>query len=354
MNYDRHGGDIYTHSGVKLDFSMNVNPLGTPPEVAQAVRDSARLCAAYPDPRCRALTRTASNVLDLPEEYFVFGNGAADLIIRLTMALHPQKALVTAPAFSEYENAVRLSGGAVSCYNLSPENGFRIGPGYAKAVTHDTDLVFLCNPNNPTGSLAQAGTVEALLDACEKAGAYLVVDECFLDFTRGISQENYLEAHKNLILLRAFTKIYAMAGLRLGYLLCSDSNLCERVYAWGQSWSVSTPAQLAGIAALRCLDYPARTRAFLEEERPRVMAALREMGMAVSPSDGNFLLFRGQAGLWEQMLNRGIMLRACGNYRNLDETYYRIGLKDRKKNDILLTTLKEIQERGETPWQKRL
>lgn len=203
-------------------------------------------------------------------------------------------------------------------------------------------MVFLCNPNNPTGALAEPGTVEALLSACGQVGAVLVVDECFLPFTDGRSCQSRLRAYPNLMVLRAFTKLYAMAGLRLGYLMCADEDLAGRIGAWGQSWSVSAPAQVAGLAAVSEEGWPERTRRFLRMERPWMTDALGALGFFVYPSHSNFLLFQARPDLWDRAMARGVMLRPCSNFPGLDGSYFRIGLKKRVQNEMLLQVLKEI------------
>ena len=263
MSLDPHGGNIYAYDGVKLDFSVNLNPLGMPEEILQAVRDHGLEYDRYPDPNCRALRRALAAREGVPEEWLVFGNGAADLIVRLAMAVKPRQALVPAPTFSEYEAAVKLAGGETRRFFLDGSRGYRVTADYAGAVRPGDEMVFLCNPNNPTGSLAEPGTVAATLEACSRVGAVLVVDECFLPFTDGPSCKGLLQEYPNLIVLRAFTKLYAMAGLRLGYLLCSGGDLAGRIAAWGQCWSVSTPAQVAGLAALSLPDWEERTRRYL-------------------------------------------------------------------------------------------
>lgn len=351
MSLDPHGGNVYAYDGVRLDFSVNLNPLGMPEELLRAVRDHAPEYDRYPDPNCRALRRALAAREGVPGDWLVFGNGAADLIVRLAMAVAPRQALVPAPTFSEYEAAVRLAGGETRRFFLDGSRGYRVTADYAGEVKPGDDLVFLCNPNNPTGSLAEPGTVAALLEACCQVGAILVVDECFLPFTDAPSCKGLLERYPNLIVLRAFTKLYAMAGLRLGYLLCSSRDLAGRIAAWGQCWSVSTPAQAAGLAALSLPDWEERTRRYLRAERPRVAGRLRELGFPVYPADGNFLLFRGGPALWDQAMKRGVMLRACGNFSGLDTSFYRIGLKGRPQNEALLQVLAET---GEHVWQRQL
>ena len=337
-----HGGDIYAYDRDLLDFSVNLNPLGMPDRVLRAIREHAEEYDRYPDPHCRALRRALSVRESAPEKWLVFGNGAADLIVRLCMVLKPKRALLPAPPFSEYEKAVRLAGGEVRRFFLRQEAGYQVTADYADAVQPGDSVVFLCNPNNPTGALAEPGTVEALLSACGQVGAVLVVDECFLPFTDGRSCQSWLRAYPNLMVLRAFTKLYAMAGLRLGYLMCADEDLAGRIGAWGQSWSVSAPAQVAGLAAVSEEGWPERTRRFLRMERPWMTDALGALGFFVYPSHSNFLLFQARPDLWDRAMARGVMLRPCSNFPGLDGSYFRIGLKKRVQNEMLLQVLKEI------------
>ena len=337
-----HGGDIYAYDRDLLDFSVNLNPLGMPDRVLRAIREHAEEYDRYPDPHCRALRRALSVRESVPEKWLVFGNGAADLIVRLCMVLKPKRALLPAPTFSEYEKAVRLAGGEVRRFFLRQEAGYQVTADYADAVQPGDSVVFLCNPNTPTGALAEPGTVEALLSACGQVGAVLVVDECFLPFTDGRSCQSRLRAYPNLMVLRAFTKLYAMAGLRLGYLMCADEDLAGRIGAWGQSWSVSAPAQVAGLAAVSEEGWPERTRRVLRMERPWMTDALGALGFFVYPSHSNFLLFQARPDLWDRAMARGVMLRPCSNFPGLDGSYFRIGLKKRVQNEMLLQVLKEI------------
>ena len=333
-----HGGDIYAYDRDLLDFSVNLNPLGMPDRVLRAIREHAEEYDRYPDPHCRALRRALSVRESVPEKWLVFGNGAADLIVRLCMVLKPKRALLPAPTFSEYEKAVRLAGGEVRRFFLRQEAGYQVTADYADAVQPGDSVVFLCNPNNPTGALAEPGTVEALLSACGQVGAVLVVDECFLPFTDGRSCQSRLRAYPNLMVLRAFTKLYAMAGLRLGYLMCADEDLAGRIGAWG----LSAPAQVAGLAAVSEEGWPERTRRFLRMERPWMTDALGALGFFVYPSHSNFLLFQARPDLWDRAMARGVMLRPCSNFPGLDGSYFRIGLKKRVQNEMLLQVLKEI------------
>ena len=349
-----HGGDIYTDRGlppgVRLcDFSANLNPLGMPPAVREAAAAAVSASEAYPDPLCRELRAALAAQSGVPAERIVCGNGAADLIYRLVWAVKPASGLVQAPSFAEYALALQNTGAEVRYAPLPSD--FRPGEELPRAVGAGTGVVFFCNPNNPTGISAPRGYVRALAEKCRAAGALLLVDECFLDFIEGGEEKSavpLLAEYENLLVLKAFTKMYAMAGLRLGYLLCGSDAVAEKVSHSGQAWSVSTPAQAAGLAALGIPDYPARTRALLAEERPFLADALRECGAEVFPSEANYLFFRWpDEHLPEKLLRRGFLIRSCGNYPGLDGRYNRIAVRTREENAAFAAALLDITRKGD-------
>jgi threonine-phosphate decarboxylase len=337
-----HGGDIYGNPQVVLDFSVNINPLGMPDEVRRALVSHVDDCIHYPDPQCRELRAAIALHENVPEDMILCGNGAADLIYRLCFALNPRKALVCAPTFSEYERALEQVGCHVAHHVLKVENQFTLTADIVDRLAPDIDVIFLCNPNNPTGRLIQDDLLERVLRRACQNSTKIVVDECFLDFTEGISTKRYLNEIPGLIVLKAFTKIYAMAGLRLGYLLCSNEELLNKVNAATQCWSVSVPAQIAGVAALSCDGWQDRICRIVTDERSYLSECLGKLGITVYASDANFLLLQSKLPLYEPLLNRGILIRPCENFRGLDASYYRIGIKTRHENIRLLQTLGEI------------
>ena len=345
-----HGGDWAAYEleygGAPLDFSANVSPLGLPERVREAVRASLDRADRYPDPFCRELCRRLGEYHRLPPQWVLCGNGAADLIDRLALALRPRRALVTAPTFSEYEGALGQVGCAVTRHLLRRERNFDVDEGLLEAIGPDTELVFLCTPNNPTGRLIDQELLLAAADKCRGLGAVLAVDECFLPLScGGPGLAPWLEEYPNLLLLRAFTKSYAMAGLRLGYTLSADTALLERLSLSGPPWSVSTPAQAAGLAALtQCPHWPEKARAFLERERPALAEGLSALGLDVVPGQANYLLFRaaGVTDLKESMLTQGVLIRSCANYHGLGEDWYRVCVGQAEQNRRLLAALSEV------------
>ena len=252
-----HGGDwagyAAQYGGMPLDFSANVSPLGLPQGVRQAVARALDGSDRYPDPLCRALRKKLSGTLGVPPQSILCGNGAADLIFRLVLAEKPKRALVTAPTFAEYEQALAVAGCTADRFFLREEEGFAVTEALLERIEPGLDILFLCEPNNPTGRTTPRALLLRILERCAACGTRLVVDECFNEFLDDPAAHTLLgelEGHENLLLLRAFTKWYAMAGVRLGYALCADGALLERMRAAGQPWAVSALAQAAGEAAL--------------------------------------------------------------------------------------------------------
>lgn len=348
-----HGGDWAgyeaRYGGTPLDFSANISPLGLPQGVRAAAIDSLAQADRYPDPLCRALRRAVGAAEGADPAWVLCGNGAADLIYRAVLAKRPARALVTAPAFSEYEAALDLVQCKTDRFPLREEEDFGLNENFLEAVGPETGLVFLCQPNNPTGRAVPRPLLTAVLERCRSVGALLVVDECFcgfLDQPDAFTMNACLGGYPNLLILKAFTKLYAMAGLRLGYCLCSDQTLLEDMRAAGQPWAVSGPAQAAGIAALRETGYVEAVRALVQTERPRLAAGLARLGFRVIPGEANYLLFYSRTPLVRPLRERGILLRDCGNYHGLEAGWYRTAVRTGEENDRLTAALADIVKEG--------
>lgn len=342
MNKFEHGGDIYSHR-IEHDFSANINPLGIPKAVLSAVSESLWRCENYPDPNCRELIRAISEYEWFSEKKLVCGNGAADLIYRIISTLNPRRSLICAPTFSEYEKALTEHGCTVEKYFLNRESVFVPGLDLLDRITSNIDILFLCNPNNPTGVTIPTELLKRISEKCRISGTFLVADECFLDFVKGggeLSLKPFL--HENSAIIKAFTKIYAMPGIRLGYALFGSEKIAAEVAAAGQAWSVSTPAQAAGIAALQLDGYIEKTVEIIESERNYLQNGLESLGLEFIPSRANFILFRCGLPLDELLLERGTALRNCENYDGLGKGWFRTAVRLREENELLLTALQEV------------
>lgn len=339
-----HGGDIYKNK-IRLDFSVNTNPLGTPPEVRRAVEAAASQLSAYPDPRCGALREALSAALGVDREDILCGNGAAELIFQFVFALRPKRALLPVPSFSEYEAALEAAGCQPDFYPLRRENGFLLTEEILEHITPDTELLMLCSPNNPTGKCVPRELLQKILDRCRETGTWLFLDECFLELSdpgSAVSLIPVLYADDRVLVLRAFTKLYGMAGVRLGYAVCRQQDAAEAMCRLVQPWNVSSLAQAAGTAALDCTEFVEKSRAVISREKAYLLRELRKLGISVLPGEANYLLLSGVPGLYEQLLARGILIRSCENFRGLGAGDCRIAVRTHAENAALITALREI------------
>jgi threonine-phosphate decarboxylase len=341
--YD-HGGDIYGFEKAPLDFSTSVNPFGMPLEARKALADGIDGFSAYPDPFCRKLRRALSISLDLPQEWILCGNGAADLIWRLCLSLRPKRALLLAPCFSEYAKALSFCGCNTERHYLLSSNGFALDESVLSKLDESLDLMFICQPNNPTGTLIERKLLERIIGKAEELKITVAVDECFLKLCGGQSCAGLLENAENLIILDAFTKTYAMAGLRLGFAISRNASLLNGMMSAGQCWGVSSAAQAAGEACLGACGYLEKSQVFIKEERTWLAKELESLNIKVYASCANFLLIESDMPLKNVLLEKNILIRACADFPGLDDSHFRIGIRRHCDNLILAKTLKEVAD----------
>lgn len=341
LNYV-HGGDIQTyidrHGFAPLDLSANINPFGIPDAVRAAMHRAVDNCTQYPDPFCRAARQAIGAREGVNPDFLYCGNGAADVLDRLAAVLKPRKVLLTAPTFAEYEHT--LSGAEIRVHNLRETDGFALTERILDEISPDLDAVYLCNPNNPTGRTAQPELLREIVRKCTENGVKLVVDECFNDFLTDAerhTRKDLLESNPGLIILRAYTKMYAVPGVRFGWCMTADAALIEKLYHAGQPWNVSVIAQACAVAAANEPDWATETAKRIAEERRFLSDGLAACGLTVFPGEANFLLFRSNdTGLHKKLAEHGIMIRNCDNYRGLSAGYYRVAVKTREASERLL------------------
>ncbi len=338
-----HGGDIYADE-IIMDFSANTNPYGTSPKVLRAMEEILPRVHFYPDPYCRELVQAIAEFEKLPREYILCGNGASELIYSYCQALKPRIAVELAPTFSEYTLALEQVGGKMLRYEVHQADSFDLDARFLSYLEETKpEIVFLCNPNNPTGRLISETLLKEILFLCRAHNMRLFLDECFLDLSDdGFSMKEYLEDYPELFILKAFTKSYGMAGVRLGYGLCADAELLVQMSKTVQAWNVSMLAQAAGVAALQDGEFLAKTRTLVPVEREWLSRQLEELGFWVCPSEVNYILFRGEGNLDKEMKKHGIMIRNCSNFHGLSSGWYRIAVRLPEQNKHLISAMKQI------------
>lgn len=338
-----HGGDIYRNH-VDIDFSININPLGVPDAVISALHGAVSSCSQYPDLAAHNLKLAVSKMLDVPEEYLLFGNGASELFMAIVHGILPKKTVIAVPSFYGYEYAAEAVNSEIIYYTTSSENDFSLKEDFLSILTEDVDLLFLANPSNPTGNLISGANLKKILNHCREQGICVVLDECFIEFCdESASIIREIEQYKNLILVRAFTKIFAIPGVRLGYLVCSNLSLYHKISRQLPEWNLSCFAQEAGCACALQTAFIKKTADYIKKERLFLEAGLKQFGIATYPGRANFLLTYSKMPLYELLLEKGILIRDCSNFRGLQKGFYRIAVKSREENGILLKIIRDLK-----------
>jgi threonine-phosphate decarboxylase len=358
-----HGGNIYRAAeklGMEesdiMDFSASINPLGVPKSVISEIKDVLKQLCHYPDPETKQLRLWLAKHLGISAQSILCGNGSTELIYLMVRALRPERVLIPAPTFSEYEKAVN-NPAKVSCFVLWEKDGFTIDPdkfiaamsgnesatSYKSSLTTTVDMAFLCNPNNPTGAVLARESVLKIAGAAQRLKCYLVVDEAFIDFSPDNSVISEVENNPYLIVLRSLTKIYALSGLRLGYGIIPQSIL-DLVKEHKEPWSVNSLAQAAGIAALNDTSYRDETFRVMKTEKKVLEDGFRLLNIKYFPTDANFYLLKMDNALeiLSALWAKGILVRDCSDFIGLDETYIRVAVKSNRENMRLLKELAQL------------
>ncbi|MBI5042326.1 MAG: aminotransferase class I/II-fold pyridoxal phosphate-dependent enzyme [Nitrospirae bacterium] len=328
---NNHGGNIYEaakkYSLKKdeiIDFSSNINPLGISNKALKGLRDNLKHIERYPDSNSTGLREAIGRYHSINPENILVGNGVTALIHHIPRVLRPKRVLMPVPTFSEYESACRASGTKIKYIRLEDADGFRIDEEKLIRCLDNTDLLFLCNPNNPTGQLLPRKGVLKIADKAEKKGVIVVLDEVFIDYAERESLIKEAVRKKNLIVLRAFTKFFAMPGLRLGY-IAANSKIINMLKGEMGTWPVNSLAQIAGEITLNDRDYI----------------------LMPFPSSTNFILIRIKSNgldapkLYNILAKRGILIRDCTNF-GVGNKFFRVAVKKRRENIRLLTEMRGI------------
>ena len=342
-----------------IDLSANINPFGPPPGVWASLQQAMNEIVHYPDPESRVLRTILASHLGLPAEMIMAGNGAGELIFTIVQALKPKKVVIPIPTFSEYERAARAVGSEVNYIPLGAEGWAKFNlPADASHTSNNTshnigdegeedrkwreylagcDLLFLCSPHNPTGSVLEKSTFERILNLTKEIGCRILFDESFLDFLPDESRQStraYLETNDHLMVLYSLTKFYSLPGLRLGTVFAQES-LLTLFEQYRDPWSVNVLAQHAGIAALEDLEYAEEARKKLIESRSyfyEEFAQSKFLDLRLWPASVNFALIEilnhTSKELIDHLGHLGILVRDCSSFAGLPGDFIRVAIKD--------------------------
>jgi threonine-phosphate decarboxylase len=350
-----HGGDVDAvarHAGMNageiIDFSASINPLGQPSSARKAFINSYQKVSRYQDPYGETLKQALAKRHGLQSAELLVGNGSTQLIYLLCAALRPRTALIVAPAFSEYANALALAGANIRSISPTVANGFQFSTEKLVAAwERDCDILFLATPNSVTGQLIPKAEIENIARLALIRKSFVVIDEAFMDFVEDQSVKMLVRGNPFLIVLRSLTKYYALPGLRLGYLI-GEAGRVAQLANYQEPWSVNGPAMSVALACLEDGGFSAKTERWLEAERKFLFNRIRTLeGLHPYPSKVNFLLVKiAKPGidaleLRSFLLRKKILIRACNTFMQSGGDYFRVAVRRREDNRRLLAALSQ-------------
>lgn len=334
--YTGHGGNLEAirarygwDPATVCDFSASLNPLGPPPKINAVLQTAFPLVASYPDIECLALRRGLARLHDLSADSILIGNGSTEFIFLLPRVIRPRTVLVFPPTYRDYAEAAEAAGAVVADGRAAGSRG---------------DLAFVCNPNNPTGTALDADAVRAL--AADRPSTLFVVDEAYVDLSDAPEAFSLLSVPlpDNVIVLRSFTKTYAVPGLRLGYAVGAPA-LMARVERFKEPWAVSALALAAGQALLDCANHARAGAGLIRRERARLMERLGALtGFRPLASRANFILIRLPDGLHadalrDRLIEDRVLIRSCADFDGLGPSYIRVAVRTEAENRRLVEVL---------------
>ncbi len=369
-----HGGEVYLLAKqlgrpveTLLDFSASMNPLGPPVSVVRAMHEAVNGCQYYPDRHSEEIRAQLAQKHAISEESILVGNGSAELIHILPKALALRHACILGPTFSEFEHALRLAG--VRCTSVNAVSSQRYTPPIEKlhdlldewkrvSIRKDRKpgihhyAVFLCNPNSPTGRRLSLRDLRQIIKRVNQIGCWMIVDEAFMDWCPSYSLIKDLSLCSRLIILRSFTKFFAIPGIRLGYLV-GEPAVVGSMKKHLPPWSVNHVAQAAGVEALKDWRFFQRSLRFMQQARAAFIVQLRTIpGVRVMPSQANFVMVELPPGvdsddIGARLQEQGILVRDCHTFSGVTQSALRLAVKLRRDNhrlvQVLKITLKDVQ-----------
>lgn len=347
---DLHGGNIYKlkrDNGIEvLDYSSNINPLGVPNSFKKAVIENFETLEKYPDIDYVELRTAIGDYNNCHIDNVVVGNGATEVLFLYMKAVKAKKVLIIVPTFAEYERAARAAGRDVKFFPLSKD--FSLNENMLLEFITDEDVVVMCNPNNPTGKFQNLEKIKKIADFLERKNKKLFIDEAFIEFVDDWKDKTaFLLKHKNIFILRALTKFFALPGVRLGYGLTYDEAILNEIKNIREPWSVNGVAEIAGKTMLLDTLYIHETENWIKKEKLWFYEELCKIdNIEVTPTETNFILVKllndNAKSFRKKMIENGVLVRDASNFMFLDESYIRLAIKDRKKNEQVLEALRRV------------
>ena len=356
-----HGSDlekIEKFYGIKkesiISFSANVNPLGLSPKLCEGLKNCLDVITTYPDREYTDLRKTIGIYCNTDYENILVGNGSTELISAVIQLKKPENACLIAPTYSEYEREISLSGGKCHYFSIKPEDNFHLDIEALFLFLSETqsELLVLCNPNNPTSTALHIDTLSAILEYCKQHDIFVMIDETYVEFAAAydsITAIPLMERFDNFIILRGISKFFASPGLRLGYGLTGNKTLLDEINATKNPWTINSLAEAAGKILFTDTDYICQTKELIFSERERVCNILRSIpGLKVYEPAANFVLVEIEKEnkdadiFFDTAIRRCLMIRNCSSFEGLNNKFFRLCFMMPEDNDKLLECIKEV------------
>lgn len=342
----KHGADIlsYQHlyDGEIIDFSSNINPLGYPKILDEAIVNGLKTLKAYPDIQYRALRKEIAAYLGCEHDEIIVGNGSVEILDHFCK--YAKRIVVCIPSFSEYTERPRIYHTSVLKIRLT--NDFKISAKLVEEKLEAGDLIILGNPNNPTGKRIEKEELSRIQALAEEKDAFLLLDEVFFEFCL----EDYDSIHlfygkENVCVIRAATKFFGLPGIRLGYAYARQ-NVAKTYNELALPWRINAIADLAGRVIFKDLEYIRTSKEYVKQQRQFMLLQLKKInGIKVYTTDTNFILLKllhcHENDLFERLIRKGLLIRKASSFEGLDNTYIRVAIKDERSNIRLINALKE-------------
>jgi len=354
-----HGSDLEKIEqvfGIKkediVNFAANVNPYGFSKKAAEVLKEKLSVISTYPDPAYTELKKAISSYTGANPENIILGNGVTELLTLFLNVFSPKKAVVIGPTYSEYEKDLKRIGAEVVYIDAKEENDFVLSSDDIIAETpEDTDLVILCNPNNPTSGTLRKNAIEELAKAYQEKQIHLMIDETYVEFSKEAKDITACELtnhFSNIHVLRGTSKFFATPGLRLGYALTKNDLVLEKVSKVQDPWNINSVAELVGTVMFTDEEYITFVRNSMDEEKEFVLNELKKIpGMKTYPVFGNIVLVRlpeigpDSESLFVDLIKKGMMIRDCSSFKQLGNRFIRICFMAHEDNVRLVEAIKE-------------
>lgn len=351
-----HGGDLdvieqkYNIPKEKIiDFSGNINPLGISNKIENVIKNNINVITTYPDKNYNNLKKSIANYCDCSENNIIVGNGATEIISLFIKNLAPKNAIIISPSYSEYERELKNNNCNITFFDLKEEEDFLLNINNLLNIIDNTiDLIVLCNPNNPTGTAINNEQIKIILEKCK----FLMIDETYAEFSsksENIFATNLVNNYDNLFVIRGTSKFFGVPGIRLGYGICSNNNILNKINKYKDPWSVNSIANLIGITMFSDIEYIDKTRNLILNEKNYIYKELSKIeNLKVYKTNSNFILCKilnnkiTSTELFEFLIKYNILIRDAKDFTFLDNTFFRFCILSENNNKLLIEKLKEV------------